>query len=1042
MSFALGSLAIMSSFRPFELSSISRVSALFELRSMVLAIVVILVLVVLAYLTNPTETSFRAFLTEQAFRHHLSRLDDVDAQEELEPSGNATRPDLLSKRGPSNSLKHRAISAYASPPFAFANRASVSLRTPKHIFRSFGILSIAAVVPSSPSNRLSSSVNRIQHSDEDATREDKDGDPGAYASLICDSWFIGAFGMWFWAVNLDGFWKIAGFVVKGEVDGTVSGVLELKALDRSDESNRTSFTSNGSLNHSQRPSPKLRSRERFAHQSGQSHNHRSQTPPPLPKSASLPLHTKRGAHPLTPERSQSHGPTVPNAPENRCISSHSLPVPVSPVPSSSPSRSPSSLFGSSPLIAEILRQLTASQSALADLRTQLSDFHTTSASGRSALDEQLEKQRTQKRNDDAAKSELKIQTKTLEDQKRAAEGARRDAEKRLRMACAERDGTIARTERLEREMFELQMQMEAQGAEIVASGVEAGALAADLAEQVDARRSEIRVAEEDITQLGARVREIEEKVTDEEHRLKSALANAEARKRERMQVQMQTRDEFGLSNGSVVSTNGGGWHVLPQLQTRQTESKPLEITDVFPPSPITDSMPESPLSIAPSEVQLRPHVSSPSLPIPVPDANNSMGQSIFDTDLHIRRSRANTQSRGFAPFNETTSPGPLSPTGESLLPASLYKSLGMGTSAASPVSPVSSAGMDVSRSFQSEDDIILDRDWFNYRNQSAGDVGQPLVFPSRASSGTETSPVSPAISAREVIPCPPDVRTDVRERVGSLRMDAQRAAFPYKSSGTDAAVAQTALDSISSGGMETPNVAPNVARRSGWFTSSKDKNTKAHEKKGLNPDAKAFSLSKDKERSFSAFLSRSRGSSGSVSGNSSAPSSASLPTPDSASLVNSPIAPASTTTPLHASSRAAGSLLSLSSSWFGSSRAFAPTPLEREQLCLGRVLGGAGNASLDHLPSLPMTSPRPKHALPHAHSVGVLPRPWDTGSGIGAGLSPGSGVVGSGSKANFCPFEDEPSADSLSSSPTDESACAGSNERGGMDMHSRPVSFL
>ena len=47
-----------------------------------------------AYLTNPSETSFRTFLTEQAFRHHLSRLDDAIKLLCLEmPKLKAARPE-------------------------------------------------------------------------------------------------------------------------------------------------------------------------------------------------------------------------------------------------------------------------------------------------------------------------------------------------------------------------------------------------------------------------------------------------------------------------------------------------------------------------------------------------------------------------------------------------------------------------------------------------------------------------------------------------------------------------------------------------------------------------------------------------------------------------------------------------------------------------------------------------------------------------------------------------------------------------------------
>ena len=97
-------------------------------------------------------------------------------------------PDTRSRRGLSSStFANRSITSYASPPFAFASRASVSLGTPKHIFRSFGILSVAAVVPTStsPSNRSIST--RRQNGDTIATRADKESGAASSTSSIFDS---------------------------------------------------------------------------------------------------------------------------------------------------------------------------------------------------------------------------------------------------------------------------------------------------------------------------------------------------------------------------------------------------------------------------------------------------------------------------------------------------------------------------------------------------------------------------------------------------------------------------------------------------------------------------------------------------------------------------------------------------------------------------------------------------------------------------------------------------------------------------------------
>lgn len=192
-----------------------------------------------AYLTNPSETSFRAFLTEQSFRLHLSKLDDLDAQDE--PSlGSQNLPackEQNSRWGPGLSPKYHYIDASSS--IAFANRASVSLRTPKHLFRSFGIMSVAAVLPVTSSKRAALK----RGSDAKAARDDGEGGGNEDTSLVAESWFFGVFGMWFWMINLnfESFWREAGIITKDDLDGTVSGVLEIKSLDRLKEASRASF---------------------------------------------------------------------------------------------------------------------------------------------------------------------------------------------------------------------------------------------------------------------------------------------------------------------------------------------------------------------------------------------------------------------------------------------------------------------------------------------------------------------------------------------------------------------------------------------------------------------------------------------------------------------------------------------------------------------------------------------------------------------------------------------------------------------------------
>lgn len=153
-----------------------------------------------AYLTNPSETSFRTYLTEQSFRHHLSRLDDSidDDQDQHEKTRTVSS---LYPRGHTLPINNHS-------PFHFANRASVSLRTPKHVFHTFGIFTVAAIIP----------LARV------------DRPNGDDVSVISDSWFIGAFGKW-WRGGVLETWYQDVIARSGDSESWSSGILGMKSLD-------------------------------------------------------------------------------------------------------------------------------------------------------------------------------------------------------------------------------------------------------------------------------------------------------------------------------------------------------------------------------------------------------------------------------------------------------------------------------------------------------------------------------------------------------------------------------------------------------------------------------------------------------------------------------------------------------------------------------------------------------------------------------------------------------------------------------------------
>ena len=155
-----------------------------------------------AYLTNPSENSFRAYLTEQSFRLHLSRLDD--SADDTHSTSNA-RPRFSATSLPSSSV----VAIDNSSLFHFANRASIGLRTPKHVFHRFGIFTIAAMVPLSKSS---------------------EGDNSRDGWMISDSWYIGAFGKWWRGGVLEAWYRDIIARSKDE-ESWSSGILSMKRLD-------------------------------------------------------------------------------------------------------------------------------------------------------------------------------------------------------------------------------------------------------------------------------------------------------------------------------------------------------------------------------------------------------------------------------------------------------------------------------------------------------------------------------------------------------------------------------------------------------------------------------------------------------------------------------------------------------------------------------------------------------------------------------------------------------------------------------------------
>ncbi|SRR5216683_930874 len=184
----------------------------------------------LAYLTNPSETSFRSYLTEQSVRHHLSRVDDP-----ADPDHTDSEDSKTNYRRPSSNQSSPSFGSLESGSSAlhFSNRAAIALRTPRHAFHNFGFFTIAAVIPNlkthPPSRETSSVISSARN-----TTGTSDNDFFPFKEV----WFVGAFGRWWRGGVVDSAWPTRPSPhSKGDEEGWSSGILNIKALDQLEDFN-------------------------------------------------------------------------------------------------------------------------------------------------------------------------------------------------------------------------------------------------------------------------------------------------------------------------------------------------------------------------------------------------------------------------------------------------------------------------------------------------------------------------------------------------------------------------------------------------------------------------------------------------------------------------------------------------------------------------------------------------------------------------------------------------------------------------------------
>lgn len=670
-----------------------------------------------------------------------------------------------------------------------------------------------------------------------------------------------------------------------------------------------------------------------------------------------------------------------------------------PTLSSSPSsKSPAVAFAESPQIAEILHKVDAAQASVNELQEQLVSATTSASASPSTrqLQEELEQQRARKQADDTSRTEIRTRTRALEDSKRHAETSKREVEKRLKSAQNAAATSERRASTLSAEATSLRAAANGHAERAELSRVEADALCTELKEEVEGRKGEVKDVEDVLTALVRRVKELETKVADEEERLSRACEDAEDRKR------MEPFEE---------SLDAGAFAEAPVWPIKSPHDAKPRISAYVAVTPVTPAREEG----------VKAFGSAARFDSPIEPAS----ASYFSRHAVLPKRNETVPTTSFAPFSplsDQREDNPISPLSSSFIPSSLIESLGIHSAASalypsSAIAPNSSDRHEpclspMSRSFQSDDDVILDRresTSFNGFGLAPGSGAASVFAPTPAS-------LSPASPNRSIA----DERGEVNGINGSFDNGIHLETNPV-----------------------TQQQVMTSSKRSGWFAKDR-KGHRASVSGGLNPDAKEFSLPKDRTRTLSFLHSKPRSATiatvaiGSSDGlvNGTSPSfDSKTHTPDSSgssssftpsfedstsslSSYSSPAAsirstaPAGLPLPNVSSNKFLGlsGVSGLGSAWLGASQsAFAPTPTEREALTRALSSGSTSkNASFDQLPMFltsASTSPQPSPAA--APSVNRALRPPGLISRPAWLESLRNGKAGTSKSSSFSPFDDE-----------------------------------
>lgn len=185
----------------------------------------------------------------------------------------------------------------------------------------------------------------------------------------------------------------------------------------------------------------------------------------------------------------------------------------------------------SPTIAEVLRQIAATQASVHDLQSQLQEAQNAANQFRDSLEAELSDLRSRRREEEHKRVDGRARTKTLEETRRLAETTKREAEKKMKIARSAKDSAMRRVEELELEIQGLRERMEYDRAFLAAEPSEADTLEEEeLISELESKKKEVRAAEEVVVALNTRARELEDKIDESKSRLRATQHRAQLAK--------------------------------------------------------------------------------------------------------------------------------------------------------------------------------------------------------------------------------------------------------------------------------------------------------------------------------------------------------------------------------------------------------------------------------------------------------------------------------------------------------------------------------